>query len=220
MIKQKKSDLQEFEDQHELLLQARTLRTWNEYVQGKKYTNQVTSKCQFLYKFFYSWKGYHKEQKSERVNMKQSLEFRDRLLKQKVVYILYSFAQQRIIPRKHYLKSLKQKALCSLRIHKLPNELIWTQKLDISNPRLLVNNVMAKLEKLNSIMCRRPLLKTDNYLQIMQKCMHRWSVHVQTGRFEQTQKQMVYRALDFRWDKLSKRMLNYWRDALQFKLKQ
>jgi len=43
-----------------------------------------------------------------------ALAFRDRLLKQKVTYILYKFSQVRLIPKKNYNKTLKTKAMFSL----------------------------------------------------------------------------------------------------------
>ena len=55
-MKEKESKLQEFEAQSSLLLQARVIRSWSNYVKNKKLNNMEKSRAKFLKKFFISWK--------------------------------------------------------------------------------------------------------------------------------------------------------------------
>lgn len=109
-LKQKTSYMQEFELQKNFLLQARVIRAWRAYIQEKNKTNMQVSKLHFIKKYFKIWRSNHLIDKIQRINERKSLVFRDKLLKQKVVYILYSYAQPRIISKKHYNKNLKQRA--------------------------------------------------------------------------------------------------------------
>ena len=55
-MKEKESKLQEFEAQSSLLLQARVIRSWSNYVKDKKLNNMEKSRAKFLKNFFISWK--------------------------------------------------------------------------------------------------------------------------------------------------------------------
>ena len=55
-MKEKQSKLQEFEAQSSLLLQARVIRSWSDYVKNRKVIQMQKSRVKFLTKFFISWK--------------------------------------------------------------------------------------------------------------------------------------------------------------------
>ena len=55
-MKEKQSKLQEFEAQSSLLLQARVIRLWSDYVENKKVLQMQKSRVKFVTKFFISWK--------------------------------------------------------------------------------------------------------------------------------------------------------------------
>ena len=85
-IKQKKSDVQEFQIKKQLLKKASCFKQW------KILRNQPVNRY-ILNKFFGKWRNAFIKFQKEKAKEFESLLFRDRLLKQKVIYILYRYTQ-------------------------------------------------------------------------------------------------------------------------------
>ena len=106
-IKQKKADTQEMQFKREVILKAKWLKSWRNL--SRKQVNFY-----IMNKFFKKWRSMHNLKRLEKAKEFDCMLFRERLLKQKVIYILYRYTQWELIPKKKYQHSLKTKAMYSL----------------------------------------------------------------------------------------------------------
>lgn len=180
-LKERKSNMQELQLKREYLLKARCIKAWKtfEHFPVKQFRAR---------RIFETWKSLHLHTKQERANNKTALHFRDRLLKQKVMYILYKFSQCRMIPKKNYQRSLKTRAMFSL--------ILFHKKVKILTK---VVHSQLSVEKLK-----------QRDLDRLAVGFYTWKQQITDAKNIEREKQLLYVALKFRANSLCKKTLKLW----------
>ena len=180
-LKERKSNLQEFQVKREFLLKARCIKAWKTYENFpvKQFRTQ---------RIFDTWKSVYLHTKDERSKNRTAMQFRVRLLKQKVMYILYKFSQCRMIPRKNYQRSLKTRAMFS-----------WI---------IFHKKVKALTKVVHSQLTNEKLKQKDK--DTLAYGFYAWKQQFTDVKNIEREHQLLYVALKFRANSLCKKTLKVW----------
>lgn len=123
-----------------------------------------------------AWKKSHSDLIIEKFKIQDSLQFRDRLLKQKVMYILYKYAQSILIPKKKYYMSLKTKVMFSW--------IQWHKK-------------MKKIKSISNKYLSDKAVRQMEEIRVFEGFSH-WKELTQELASKEKEEIMIYSALQFR----------------------
>ena len=140
-VRSRKYAVDEFNVKQELLSKVKVLKAWKA-VKLAPVRSFVTRRV------VRAWRIVVVEAREEKLKIKEALTFRDRLLKQKVMYILYKFTQCHLIPKKNYHRSLKTRAMFSMiTYHKKVQAISKIIKIHFSQQKLYESQKFEMLEK-------------------------------------------------------------------------
>ncbi|CAI2386721.1 unnamed protein product [Moneuplotes crassus] len=181
-LQEKRSNIQEFKIKRELMFKSRVLKAWQDY-------RNLPIKRFRQHRILLKWKKAHSDTMMQRFKLRDALQFRTRLLQQKVMYILYRFSQSRIIPKRRHQITLKTKAMFSW--------IQWHKKVKS------IRNLCSKYMNQESVKTAESVM-AYNYLV-------RWRNNVHEAISHERDQVMTYTALNFRISTLCSKAFRAWK---------